>query len=267
MAKFKLGDLAIERLVNGVAESLDQTKLLYTLNQLADATIDITAESKEIKDKDGNLIKKSYTSKSGTFTANNAMLNVNILGAQSGSDVIIASDSAKVTMPKIEIVPVGAKDITLTDYVEGSVKVAVYYSNGATGQQFAMNTSASATEFAIDGEGKLTLPTITDSDITELIIVYKRKVSEGLVVENYSDKFPKTISLTLKGLYTDPCHTDVLKPVYIWIPSFQPSPEISVNTQTDTRLEYKGDLQVAYCAGSGKCLYKLYFPPEEEEDN
>ena len=88
-------------------------------------------------------------------------------------------------MPKIEIVPVGAKDITLTDYVEGSVKVAVYYSNGATGQQFAMNTAASATEFAIDGEGKLTLPTITDSDITELIIVYKRKVSEGLVVENY----------------------------------------------------------------------------------
>lgn len=264
---FKLGDLSIDRIQTGIAEDINETEILYVLNQLADATIDITAESKEVTDKDGNLIKKTYNAKSGTFTANNAMINTHILAAMSGSEIVEASGTAKIAMPKSMIVSAKATDITLTDYVEGSVKVSAYYSNGAKGEKYTLGSVASETEFVVDESGKLTLPKVAEgSGVTQFIVVYKRLVSAGGQVSNYSDKFPKTIRLTLKALYIDPCHVDTLKPVYIVLPSFQPSPETSIALQTDTQLEYKGDLQIDYCSGNGKKLYDLFFPLDEEEE-
>ena len=49
--------------------SMDDSTLLYVLTQLQDATVDITAESKESRDKDGTLIKKFWTGKSGKIIA------------------------------------------------------------------------------------------------------------------------------------------------------------------------------------------------------
>ena len=54
---FKLDDIIIDRIQYGVAETFDG-ELLYTLTQLADATIDVTAESKDAVDATGTLIKR-----------------------------------------------------------------------------------------------------------------------------------------------------------------------------------------------------------------
>jgi uncharacterized iron-regulated protein len=88
---FKLDDIIIDRIQYGLAEDFDGNPL-YTLTQLADATIDVTAESKDAVDSTGTLIKRFYQGKSGEFTANNAMLNLNILGAASGEGKVSAND-------------------------------------------------------------------------------------------------------------------------------------------------------------------------------
>ena len=80
---FKLDDIIIDRIQYGLAEDFNGNPL-YALTQLADATIEITGEGKEAKDKDGTLIKKFWRGKTGTFNANNAMINLNVLGAASG---------------------------------------------------------------------------------------------------------------------------------------------------------------------------------------
>ena len=61
---FKLGDIVIDRIQMAMAEDFSGNPL-YVLTQLADATIDITAEAKEAKDKDGTLIKKFWQGKAG----------------------------------------------------------------------------------------------------------------------------------------------------------------------------------------------------------
>ena len=66
---FQLDDIVIDRIQYAVAMTMDDTTLLYTLTQLQDATVDITAESKESRDKDGTLIKKFWTGKSGKLLA------------------------------------------------------------------------------------------------------------------------------------------------------------------------------------------------------
>lgn len=54
---FSLDGIVIDRIQYGVAEN-SAGEILYVLNQIADATIEVTAEAKEAKDAQGTLIKK-----------------------------------------------------------------------------------------------------------------------------------------------------------------------------------------------------------------
>lgn len=259
---FKLGDIIVDRIQVGVAEDFDGN-LLYTLTQLADGTIDTTAESKDAVDANGTLVKRFWKAKTGTFTANNAMVNLPLVGAMSGSGVELASAEAPIVMPRILIVKAG-EAVTVANAVEGTVKVYALGANGAMGAAYAQSESAaSATEFFLDGDS-LTLP--TDENEVQYIVKYNRTVSaNGAAVRNKADKFPQTHKLTLKVLAVDPCHADTLRAGYIEMPSFQPSPETSISLTTDAQLEYKGDLQVDYCS-LDKELYSFYWAEEDVEE-
>lgn len=257
---FKLDDIIIDRIQYGVAETFDG-ELLYTLTQLADATIDITAESKDAVDSTGTLIKRFYQGKSGEFTANNAMLNLNILGAASGEGKISASETAAIAMPKIVTVKAG-ETVTLTNFIDGTVTVNALGTNGAMGRSYAKGAEASAEEFSVTTDGVLTPP--TDANEAQFIVKYTRNVTSGVAIKNKADKFPGTVKLTLKALAVDPCSADTLRAVYIVLPSFQVSPEVSLNLTTDAQMEYKGTLQVDYCSAD-KSLYEIYFAEEDEE--
>ena len=254
-------DIIIDRIQYGVAETFDG-EILYTLTQLAEATIDITAESKDAVDATGTLIKRFYQGKSGEFTANNAMLNLNILGAASGEGKISASESAAIAMPKIITVKAG-ETVTLKDYVDGTVTVNALGTNGAMGTSYVKAATASATEFGLTTAGVLTPP--TDAEESQFIVKYTRNVKSGVAIKNKADKFPGTVKLTLKALAVDPCSADTLRAVYIVLPSFQVSPEVSLNLTTDAQMEYKGTLQVDYCSAD-KSLYEIYFAQEDEEE-
>lgn len=257
---FKLGDIIVDRIQLGVAESFND-ELLYVLTQLADATIDVTAESKDAVDATGTLVKRFWQGKTGTFTANNAMLNLNVLGSMSGEDPKIASEAVQIEMPKIITVKSG-DTATLTNFVEGTVRVHALSENGSMGtKSYTKSTAASADNFGLTTDGVFTPP--TDAEETQYIVKYDRKVSTGAMIKNRADKFPNTIKLTLKVLAVDPCSADTLKAAYIEMPSFQPSPETSMSLTTDAQLEFKGDLQVNYCSAD-KELYTFYWADEEE---
>lgn len=257
---FKLGDIIIDRIQYGFAEDFDGNPL-YALSQLSEATINISAESKEAKDKDGTLVKKFWRGKTGTFEAKNAMVNVNVIGSASGIDPEYATSEKTISMPKIITVNANST-ATLTDYVEGTVTVSAFGANGNMGKTYTKGTAASATEYALTEEGAFTPP--TDENEVRYIVKYNRTVKEGLAIYNKADKFPNTVKLTLKALCVDPCETDTLRACYIVLPSFQVSPEISLALQTDTQLDYKGDLQVDYCS-LDKNMYEFYYAADDEE--
>lgn len=233
---FKLGDIVVDRIQMGIAENF-KDELLYVLTQLADGTIETTGESKDAVDKDGTLVKRFWKGKTGTFSANNAMVNVNILASMSGSDPEVASKEAPIIMPRIIVVKAGAT-ATLTNFVEGTVKVNALSVSGTMGASYTQATTASATEFGITSDGAFTPP--TDTNEVQYIVKYDRKVTSGIKIKNSADKFPNTIRLTLKVLAVVPCQADTLKAAYIYLPSFQPSPETSLALSTDAQLEYKG---------------------------
>ena len=60
---FRLGDKLYKEILYGYAEDLTTTNPLYVLTQLSDGSVEVTAESTEVKDKNGNSLYKEVLEK------------------------------------------------------------------------------------------------------------------------------------------------------------------------------------------------------------
>lgn len=260
---FKLGDLVIDRIVDGVAEKNDGT-LLYILTNLQEATIDITADSVDAVDGTGTIIKTFYRGKQGEFTATNSTISLPIIGAMSGTDTVEAKADAALTIPRI--ITTGKKSgITLPGIKDNGassqIKVNGVASNGTLGDEI---TSENYTISVVSG--KDSTMEITANDYDHFIIKYNRNVTQNAIkIVNRSDAFPKTVKLTLKVLIVDPCEADTIRAAYVVFPSFQPSPELSISFSTDATIDFTGRLQTSYC-GTEKVLYEIYVCSDDEEE-
>ena len=196
---FRLGDKIYKEILYFYTEDLSTQNPLYVLTQLNNATVDITAESTDVTDKNGNLVKKIWKSKAGSFSATNAFVNTNIIAASSGSTPIFASSDNKVTMPRMLHVKAGTK-VALGDYVSGSVKVAQYFGDGSIGKTYKLGETANETDFAIASETKeLTLP--TDPETEMYFVKYLREVESGALISNKADEFPSSVRAIMKATY------------------------------------------------------------------
>lgn len=153
----------------------------------------------------------------------------------------------------------GTKDIVLPNLVEGTLKVNAIANNGTMGKAYTQG-AAGADSYGIDGD-RLTLPT-DETNTGRYIVKYDRQVTGGTLIRNRANVYPQTMRLWLKCLGIDPCKPDELRGLYIYLPSFQPSPETTIQLQTDSTLEFQGDLQVDYCS-SDKELYQVFTAEED----
>ena len=204
-----------------------------------------------------------YRSKTGTFNATNAFLHPQIMNAASGSDIETATDAHVVVMPKLQLLKAGAT-LTLDEGIDAStLKVIGIFGNGANSEALEKDTTAGDGKFAYDETTrKITVPEGGDDKPVNYLVKYDRDVTDGMKLENTATKFPNTMILTLYCSYVDPCD-DTLKACYVVLPSFQPSPETTINLSADEQeMDFNGSIQVDYCGGD-KLLYAIYFPDED----
>lgn len=270
---FKLGDVIVDRLQFGYGAKANGTPL-YALTQLKEASIDITADSTDITDKDGNLVYRKYTGKKGEVTAQNAFMNLAVIETLSATDAEIATEDNGIVMPIITTVDAG-KTLDITNFVEGSVVVNALSTKGSMGREYKLGSAVSDTEFAITTvvadtdagtPASATLTPPTDADEVQYIVKYKKTVYSGAKITNSGDKFPSSHELYFKALVVDPCDKESLRAAIIYIPSFMPSPEFTLALQGgDTQtMDYKGAMMLDTCS-TVKEMFTLYFIDEIEE--
>lgn len=269
---FKLGDVIIDRLQFGYGARKNGTPL-YALTQLNSASIDVTADSTDITDKDGNLVYRKYTGKKAEVNATNAFVNLAVIETLSAANAEIATAENAIKMPIIHTVAAGSS-LDITGYVEGTVVVSAIY-NGAIDarKEYKIGSTASETEFAINHtdaaesipESDILIPP-TDSTEVEYLVKYTKLVKSGAKITNSADKFPKAHELFFKALAVDPCDKEVFRAVVIHIPEFIPSPEFSLALQggDSQTMDYKGAILANTCS-TNKVLFDVYFVDEEEE--
>ena len=84
------------------------------MKNVSEGSIEISAESKEVKDAQGNLIQKIYTGKTGTFTFKNALLHAGAQALISGGSLKEGRSDAKLSVTMTKEVPVGTTEVVLT---------------------------------------------------------------------------------------------------------------------------------------------------------
>lgn len=262
---FRLGNFSIDEIIYGTAETFEGT-LLYTLDQLSSASIEIASESTDITDKSGNIVRTIYKSKTGTFTATNAFLHPQLMNAASGSSIEHAAVGSTITMPKIVVLPAGTSGYTLdSTIVASSLQVIGLFGNGINSDALTKISSGTpeAGEYLFDATTyKITLPGVSDDAPINYLVKYDRAVTSGMKLTNSVKNFPSTVKLTLYCSYVDPCD-DSLRAMYVVLPSFQASPETTLSLNAEEQeMDFNGAIQVDYCAAN-PALYYIYLPDED----
>lgn len=259
---FKLGNFAIKEIIFGLAQDFSDN-MLYTLDQLTSAQIEISSDPTQITDKRGNVVRNIYKSKSGTFSATSALLSPAVLQAQSGTMAQLATTENPIAMPHIAVVS-PATVVDVADAKEGTIHVLGIYNNGADGKELTAGTSAviDKTYAYDDANHTATMPGKAEGAPDQYLIKYERDMTDGMKIANTAESYPDTIKLTLYAAIMDPC-SDTYKSAYIVLPSFQPDPSTTISFDSENQnVDFKGTLQVNYCS-CDKSLYYIYFDNDD----
>ncbi len=242
MATLNLDKLVIDRVYDAWFEDKNLA-LLAHLDQIQNLGINTTSETKDKTDAQGALIKRFYTAKSVEVTGENAVLSMNLMAIQTGSDKVKDSD---VILPRILMLNASDSPITLPDTpIDGTVMVYGTYDNGLpnTDVPYTQGDVAADNVYVlttVEGVTTLTVPTNATATVQ---IKYEYQVASGKSaarVNQYADNFPKECKATFRVLCSDVCDPETVRALYIVFPRFQMSPDFDWTVDTESSQNFSG---------------------------
>ena len=244
---FKIDNYVIDRVLRAYLLDNDDNLIGY-LDQLTDTSIELSAETTDVNDAQGSLIKRFYRAKSAQLSATNALFNFGVAGLVTGSELIYAADGTTFTMPMSAVVKAG-ETVTLAGVVDGSIKVYGLTTSGSATKAYAKGTTASAREWSIDASNVLTPPTATGE--TQYFVYYTKTVTSGQKFINKADEFPKAVKIRIEVLGYDVCATTSQTPQLMVIAgdNFQLSTDTTIQIGGDNQsIDFSGQFASSYCS-------------------
>lgn len=281
---FDLNNFVIDRVVRGIALSQKDDSVLFSINQIQNASLNCASESTDAVDALGTPIATFYRAKSAEFSAENAIFDMSLMATQLGTAKKVASDSSKITVPAMETFTVGGLDtdgtttITTKYHVKNTpnteiIKInnndvtvsairEIYALNGDStfGTKYTRDTSADATHFAVAGK-EITLPTGL-ADGTELFVMYEYESTSAVEVVNSATEFPVGCKFIMEVLGCDVCDQTNLIYAYVIFNNFKLSPDFDWSIATDGSHPFSGKAQQDYC-DKEKRLFSIVIPGDE----
>lgn len=228
---FDLNNFVIDRIVRGVALSQKDDSVLFSINQIQNASLNCASESTDAVDALGTPIATFYRAKSAEFSAENALFDMQLMATQLGTKKKVANADAKITVPAMETFTVeSGKEYTLKHMPkvakEGVPAISeIYALNGDStfGVKYSVATAAADGKFAISGQ-KLTLP--TDVAVgTEMFVMYEYETENAVEVVNSATEFPVGCKFIMEVLGCDVCDQTNLIYAYVIFNNFKLSPD------------------------------------------
>ena len=229
---FDLNNFVIDRIIRGVALSQKDNSVLFSINQIQNASLNCASESADAVDAMGTPIATFYRAKSAEFSAENALFDMNLMATQLGTTKKVASASSKVVVPAMESFIANGGTYSLKHAPSNTIK-EIYALNGDStfGTKYTKATNASATSFAIDGQN-ITLPTGLENN-TEMFVMYEYETDNAVEVANSATNFPVGCKFVMEVLGCDVCDQTNLIYAYVIFNNAKLSPDFDWSIATD----------------------------------
>lgn len=260
---FDMNNFVIDRIIRGVALSQKDDSVLFSINQIQNASLNCASESTDAVDAMGTPIATFYRAKSAEFSAENALFDMNLMATQLGTEKKVASSTAKVTAPAMEsftVVEGGKYDLKHTPKA-APTEIYALNNDSTFGVKYTKATAASATEFSI-ADKTISLP--TDLAVgTEMFVMYEYETENAVEVVNSAKNFPVGCKFVMEVLGCDVCDQTNLVYAYVIFNNAKLSPDFDWSIATDGTHPFSMKAQQDYC-DKEKRLFSIVIPGDEE---
>lgn len=260
---FDLNNFVIDRIIRGVALSQKDDSVLFSINQIQNASLNCASESTDAVDAMGTPIATFYRAKSAEFSAENALFDMSLMATQLGTKKNVASASAKIVAPAMEsfVVAEGGKYELKHSPKAAPAEIYALNSDSTFGVQYKKATAASATEFSI-ADKTISLP--TDVAVgTEMFVMYEYETENAVEVVNSAKNFPVGCKFVMEVLGCDVCDQTNLVYAYVIFNNAKLSPDFDWSIATDGTHPFSMKAQQDYCDRE-KRLFSIVIPGDAE---
>ena len=219
--------------MRGVALSQKDDSVLFSINQIQNASLNCASESTDAVDAMGTPIATFYRAKSAEFSAENALFDMNLMATQLGTEKKVASAASKIVAPAMESFTVEAGKSYALKHAPKADPVEIYALNADStfGVKYTLGTAAADGVFAIK-DGVLTLP--TDVKVgTEMFVMYEYETENAVEVVNSAKNFPVGCKFVMEVLGCDVCDQTNLVYAYVIFNNAKLSPDFDWSIATD----------------------------------
>ena len=260
---FDINNFVIDRIVRGVALSQKDDSVLFSINQIQNASLNCASESTDAVDALGTPIATFYRAKSAEFSAENALFDLNLMSTQLGTAKSVASAESKITVPAMESFTVEAGKTYTLKHAPKAAPSEIYALNGDStfGVKYTKATAASDTAFAVSGT-TVTLPTSVEVG-TEMFVMYEYETENAVEVVNSAVNYPVGCKFVMEVLGCDVCDQTNLVYAYVIFNNFKLSPDFDWSIATDGSHPFSGKAQQDYC-DKEKRLFSIVIPGDDE---
>lgn len=233
---FDINNFVIDRIIRGVALSQKDDSVLFSINQIQNASLNCSSESTDAVDALGTPIATFYRSKQAEFSAENALFDLNLMSTQLGTAKKVASGSSKITVPAMESFIVDSTKKYELKHTPKTAPTEIYALNGDStfGTKYVKSTAASTTAFSISDK-TVSLPTGL-AEGTDMFVMYEYETENAVEVVNSATQFPVGCKFVMEVLGCDVCDQTNLVYAYVIFNNFKLSPDFdwSIATENST---------------------------------
>jgi len=230
---FDLNNFVIDRIVRGVALSQKDDSVLFSINQIQNASLNCASESTDAVDAMGTPIATFYRAKSAEFSAENALFDMNLMATQLGTEKKVASAGSKIVAPAMESFTVaegGKYDLKHTP-VAAPKEIYALNDDSTFGVKYGKEDAATAEAFSI-ADRTISLP--TDVKVgTEMFVMYEYETENAVEVVNSAKNFPVGCKFVMEVLGCDVCDQTNLVYAYVIFNNAKLSPDFDWSIATD----------------------------------
>ena len=262
---FDINNFVIDRIIRGVALSQEDDSVLFSINQIQNASLNCASESTDAVDAMGTPIATFYRAKSAEFSAENALFDMNLMATQLGTTKKVASASSKILVPAMETFTVESNKTYTLKHAPKTAPTEIYALNGDStfGVKYtkATGSDASTGTFAITGSS-VKLP--TDVAVgTEMFVMYEYETENAVEVVNSAKSFPVGCKFVMEVLGCDVCDQTNLVYAYVIFNNAKLSPDMDWNIATDGTHPFSMKAQQDYC-DKEKRLFSIVIPGDQD---
>lgn len=223
---FNKNELILDKVRKLTTHDLTTGRMLFMLNSIEDPSLQCSAEGEEVTDAIGSVITTLYRAKRATFSATNSLISLDLAAAQYGTKKEVGGEDNKIVDYTYEILNIASgeesKKLAHKPVDKDEVKWIYSIVNNEIGTAYSAGATASATEFVIDAEGNITVPT---GYTGKLFVEYKYETENAIRIVNKASEYPSACSMIIYAYFKDKCNENLTYSGKVICPKAKLNPE------------------------------------------